>query len=88
MFGSTRSLIWNDPRPKDTPLLGEFNAFSPDGEPGHRFGALILPIPALLTVLLPFAIGPFIAFRFRLWHYLVYTTLVAVELAYYLRWQG
>jgi hypothetical protein len=25
--------------------------------------------------------------RFRLWHYLAYTALVAVELAYYLRWQ-
>jgi len=26
-------------------------------------------------------------FRFRLWHYLAYTALIAVELAYYLRWQ-
>jgi hypothetical protein len=46
-----------------------------------------IPIACLLTGLLPFAFGPFIAYRFRLWHYLGYTALIAVELAYYLRWQ-
>jgi hypothetical protein len=46
-----------------------------------------LPLMLLSTSILPFAIGPFISFRFRLWHYLAYTALVAVELAYYLRWQ-
>jgi hypothetical protein len=46
-----------------------------------------IPIPLLLTAILPLAIGPFVSFRFRLWHYLAYTALVAVELAYYLRWQ-
>jgi hypothetical protein len=44
---------------------------------------LLLPI----TILLPLAIGPFISFRFRLLHYLAFTALVAVELAFYLRWQ-
>ena len=44
----------------------------------------ILPLtPAILTL----AIGPSISFCFRLWHYLAYTALVAIELAYYLRWQ-
>jgi hypothetical protein len=47
---------------------------------------VFVPIPLLITALLPLAIGPFISFRFRLWHYLAYTALVAVELAYYLRW--
>jgi hypothetical protein len=46
-----------------------------------------LPIPLILSLVLPLAVGPFISFRFRLWHYLAYTALVAVELAYYLRWQ-
>jgi hypothetical protein len=46
-----------------------------------------VPLPTIITALLPLAIGPFISFRFRLWHYLAYTALVAVELAYYLRWQ-
>jgi hypothetical protein len=46
-----------------------------------------VPIPIILSALLPLAIGPLISFRFRLWHYLAYTALVAVELAYYLRWQ-
>jgi len=41
----------------------------------------------LITAVLPLAAGPFLSFRFRLWHYLAYTALVAVELAYYLRWQ-
>lgn len=45
------------------------------------------PIACAATALLPLAIGPFVSFRFRLWHYLAYTALVAVELAYYLRWQ-
>lgn len=49
---------------------------------------LKLPILAVVMALTPLAIGPFISFRFRLWHYLAYTALVAVELAYYLRWQG
>jgi hypothetical protein len=56
----------------------------------HRwpgFVSLYLPSPLLIMVFLPFAAGPFVSFRFRLWHYLVYTALVAVELAYYLRWQ-
>lgn len=50
-------------------------------------GWLVIPITCLLTVLYPFAIGPFLSFRFRLWHYLAFTALVAIELAYYLRWQ-
>jgi hypothetical protein len=45
-----------------------------------------IPIIALATALLPLAIGLFISFRFRLWQYVAYTALVAVELAYYLRW--
>jgi len=45
------------------------------------------PILLLCTAVLPLGVGPFLSFRFRLWHYLAYTTLVAVELAYYLRWQ-
>jgi hypothetical protein len=49
--------------------------------------ALYLPFLLLITLITPLAIGPFISFRFRLWHYLAYTALVAVELAYYLRWQ-
>jgi len=49
--------------------------------------AFDFPIPLAITAILPLAIGPFISFRFRLWHYLAYTALIAVELAYYLRWQ-
>ena len=46
-----------------------------------------LPFAVLTIALLPLAIVPFISFRFCIWHYLAYTALVAVELAYYLQWQ-
>jgi len=45
-----------------------------------------MPLFRLLIAVLPVGFKPF--FRFRLWHYLAYTALVAVELAYYSRWQG
>jgi hypothetical protein len=48
---------------------------------------LAVPFAVLITAILPIAVGSFTRFRFRLWHYLAYTALVAVELAYYLRWQ-
>jgi hypothetical protein len=49
--------------------------------------AIAVPLISLMTAILPLALGNFTGFRFRLWHYLAYTALVAVELAYYLRWQ-
>ena len=63
--------------------LGHLRAATPFGASGHWF-----PIPLLCTILLPSAVGPFLSFRFRLWHYLAFTALLAVELAYYLRWQS
>ena len=55
--------------------------------PSDSFLLMSFPILMVLTFLLPFAIAPFTSFRFRLWHYLAYTALLGVELAYYLRWQ-
>ncbi len=46
-----------------------------------------VPFSILLTALTPVALVPWNSFRFRLRHYLAYTALVALELAYYLRWQ-
>jgi hypothetical protein len=46
-----------------------------------------IPLLVLATLILPVVIGSLTAFRFRLWHYLGYTALVALELANYLRWQ-
>jgi len=45
-----------------------------------------VPVPVVATVCLPVALGALLSFRFRLWHYLAYTALVAAELAFYLRW--
>lgn len=42
-----------------------------------------IPFSIPLTALLPFTVGAFTSFRFRLWHYLAYTALIAAELAYY-----
>jgi hypothetical protein len=66
----------------NTPAVFSFS------DPIHRqLYFLRVPIPLLLVGMLPLAIGPFISYRFHLWHYLAYTALVAVEFAYYLRWQ-
>jgi hypothetical protein len=46
-----------------------------------------VPHVCIVTAILPLAIGALTGFRFRLWHYLAYTALVGVELAYYSRWQ-
>jgi len=54
----------------------------------HQFVHVEVPIVLLISLGMPLAIGPLVAFRFRLWHFLAYTALLAVELAYYLRWQG
>jgi hypothetical protein len=68
-------------------LLGRFTAHRLYKATFGDYWHVGLPFSAPITALAPLAIGPFLAFRFRLWHYLAYTALVAVELAYYLRWQ-
>lgn len=46
-----------------------------------------LPIPIILTSLIPLVIGSFTGFRFRLWQWSVYVAIFAAEFAYYLHWQ-
>jgi hypothetical protein len=46
--------------------------------------AIQIPIPMVLTALLPLAIGPFIRYRFPLWSWLAFITLICCELAFYL----
>jgi hypothetical protein len=67
-------------------VLGRFGVLF-DSSRGLESGGGSVPYLILLPVVLPFVVGSITAYRFRLWHYLAYTTLVAVELAYYLRWQ-
>jgi hypothetical protein len=64
--------------------IGESSIVFPYGDKGLVFQK---PIPLLITMLLPLAIGPFNSFRFRLWHYFAYTALVAIQLAYLVEWQ-
>jgi hypothetical protein len=46
---------------------------------------LRIPLPALLSCVLPLACGCLTRFRFPLWSYFAWTALLAAELAYYLR---
>jgi hypothetical protein len=78
----------NDPRP---PYFGRF-AYWPAGLPHHWWHGpywrvlIQVPIPLLLTALLPFAVGPFIRFQFPLWQWFAFIATVAAELAFYLKW--
>lgn len=65
-----------------------FGRFEHSAVQGLPYESVACPIPFVLTLLLPVAIGAVNGFRFRLWHFLAYTALMAFELAYYLRWQG
>lgn len=71
---------------RDCGLLGYFDVHWA-GE-GNTYAFWIqLPFAAVATALLLPSIGPLISFRFCVWHYFAYVTLVAIELAYYLQWQ-
>ena len=50
--------------------------------------AVRIPLPLLITFMLPLAIASFNSFRFRLWHYFAFIAILSLELAYYLQWQN
>jgi len=77
-FWSSRKEWWF----KNGLALGRIRTATPFSSTGYWF-----PIPLLCTLILPLAVGPLVSFRFRLWHFLAYTALLAMELAFYLRWQ-
>jgi hypothetical protein len=65
-------------------ILGFFEFDWDANEPGAY--VVQVPIAVLVTAIFPMAIGALVSFRFHLWHYLAYTALIALEIAYYLRW--
>jgi hypothetical protein len=80
---------WQHFRHGRPPLSADWDSFHTErsaAEPMTYWQGQV-PLPCLVTVLIPISVGFQTACRFRLWHYLAYTALVAVELAYYLRWQ-
>jgi len=88
--GSRKLRLWwyaGDRPPTLRHMAGEFHAEGFLDGGARAYWQIELPFILFATALSPLAIGPFISFRFRLWHYLAYTALVATELAYYLRWQ-
>jgi hypothetical protein len=79
--------FWFNDRVSHSPW-GEF-ASNRSSRPGpSRYWQIHVPFLVLITAVGPLAFGAFHHFRFRLWHYLAYTAVVALQLAYYLRWQG
>lgn len=69
---------------EDVRLLGEAG-IDVKNIPDHwTIWKLWVPIPAILTLLVPLAIGPFVGFRFPLWSGFAWTALIAAELVYYL----
>ncbi|WP_425615988.1 hypothetical protein NA78x_005926 [Anatilimnocola sp. NA78] len=67
--------------------VGSFQAYTSYNEPRTSVNfrqTLWIPIPFLLTLLLPFTVAPFIRFRFGLWIWFGYVGLLGAVLAYYL----
>jgi hypothetical protein len=87
----SRSLVrfydWIPVEPGHSKLLGFYQThLVHDGDDGSIVQAsYCLPIPMLLSLLLPVACGAFTRFRFPLWSYFAWTALVAAEVAFYLR---
>jgi len=77
-------LVFVEPRIGPSSFEDALGRFALEDRP-PLFRHVLAPIAILLAGLLPVAVGPILSFRFRLWHYLAYMALVAVELAYYLR---
>ncbi len=63
--------------------LGQFRRSGWDSIYGYAVTSF--PVPALVTLLLPLAIGCLNRFRFPLWSWFASTGLIAAELAFYLR---
>jgi len=75
---------WFNDRVTESPF-GRF-ASNRSPRPGPSpFWQIHAPFLVLITVAFPLAIGALNSFRFRIWHYLAYTALCGLELAYYLR---
>jgi hypothetical protein len=83
---------WLYAEPADWPMsaksiFGEFQFGRVPAITPASISYLRIPFSWLIIAILPLAVGSLTSFRFRLWHYLAYTTLICLQLAYYLRWQ-
>ena len=81
-----QGVFWRN-NPAD-PEFGDLTSLSArlhfsHNSPGHW--SIEVPIIMLITALIPLVYGLFSGFRFRLWQFLAFTALVALELAYFLR---
>ena len=67
-----------------TKLLGVFLWHNVDLSAGAIYSRLLLPIPMLLLLVLPFAIASLSRFRLPLWSWFAWTALLAGGLTFYL----
>jgi hypothetical protein len=66
-------------------------AYVRSGPPNHWLRsayfrrALHVPVPLAITALLPFAVGPFIRYRYPLWSWFAIVVMLCGKLAFYVR---
>lgn len=76
--------------PDGRQMLGYFAVYADTNDRAmepNGYWVINLPILLLLTCLLPFAVGPMIRYRFPLWSWCAFLTLLSAEFAYYLYWR-
>jgi len=86
-----QGLFWRaNPRlePELAAQVGDLSSLSArlrfkNNSPGHW--RIEVPIVLLITALIPLVFGSLSRFRFRLWQFFVFTAILALELAYFLR---
>ena len=82
------SQSWNA---SDSEFWGEFEVEifawtdSPTYAPIQEVSVVMIPIPWILTLLLPAAVGPFFRYRFPLWTWFAWVAIIAAETAWYCR---
>lgn len=72
------------PQSQPTKFLGVFHwqhVGSDNWTPGHS--RLLLPIPLIILMIVPFAIAPLTRFRLPLWSWFAWTTAIAAALVFY-----
>ena len=65
------------------PYFGRFGFHFGALPDSSRYDAIQIPVPWLVTLLLPAAIGPFLRYRYPLWTWFAWGAIVAGETAFY-----
>jgi len=89
-YGQRDGFFWEPEQAEHRVYLGRFElelpawtGRSPTYSQNLDVRVVMIPIPFLLTFLLPLAIGPFIHYRFPLWTWFVWVGVIAGEMTWY-----